>query len=641
MSARNACKTLNHVFELYIPTQCRCGRPLPRGSRSETFLEAQQKMGNWFGGGGVGKPRVDPIEGIWSSEDGELVSEDVDVISSGSNGASYEAYREEFCSYAAELANRLTQEAVACRIDDRMLIFPSTDRYEPKKHRCAVRPGVRTSPTPSPTKPTNLDRRRAIQAALLRLDGVEQARELFCNVLHYGYEDGSLPTTKWPENLKECLVGMPRVVANQNGFRIIYLKLPQNRLLRSQERPIIQRIVRDDPTIRGLFVVSDIDENEWHLINVKFSKKDSAKTGAIIRRLRVGPREHMRTPVERLAMLDIEVVGEQADPQRIQEAHDEAFDVQKVTKEFFGLYREVFYEVEATIKGFGRSKAEREAKHLFTQQLFNRLMFIAFVQKKGWLSINGDTDYLNALWEDYRRKKAEGRSFYDQRLTRLFFGGLSDPRRGRANSRFIGSVPFLNGGLFEKDEDDKRDRLAVPDKSVRRILFDLFVSFNFTVNESTPLDQEVAVDPEMLGSIFEELVTGRHEQGAYYTPKPIVSFMCREALKGCLKAKCPNESGIAISEFVENHDTSLIKKPEALLDALGTVTVCDPACGSGAYLLGMLHELIELRDCLFAVHKIGAREVFARKLEIIQANLYGVDLDQFAVNIARLRLWLL
>ncbi len=151
---------------------------------------------------------------------------------------------------------------------------------------------------------------------------------------------------------------------------------------------------------------------------------------------------------------------------------------------------------------------------------------------------------------------------------------------------------------------------------------------------------EVAVDPEMLGRVFEELVTGRHETGSYYTPKPVVSFMCREALKGHLGAELPHDSPETVRRFVEEHEPTDLRDPEATLEALRSVRACDPACGSGAYLLGMLHELLDLRESLFRVRKLDSPRVYERKLEIIQRNLYGVDRDSFAVNVARLRLWL-
>ena len=124
--------------------------------------------------------------------------------------------------------------------------------------------------------------------------------------------------------------------------------------------------------------------------------------------------------------------------------------------------------------------------------------------------------------------------------------------------KVYGSVPFLNGGLFEETDLDKREGVTVPDDAIKPILTDLFDRFNFTVMESTPFDVEVAVDPEMLGKVFEELVTGRHESGSYYTPRPVVSFMCREALKGYLTGEDTGLSDEAIANFVDDHATSNI-----------------------------------------------------------------------------------
>lgn len=330
-----------------------------------------------------------------------------------------------------------------------------------------------------------------------------------------------------------------------------------------------------------------------------------------------------------------------------------AFDVEKVTDAFFKEYRRVFEQVEAMIGGV------RGDRRLFTQRLFNRLLFVQFLSKKGWLRFGGSTNYLRALFD---AAQSRGENFYRDRLYWAFFfglGTLNDSREVHDLDRLRerrGEVPFLNGGLFEMaDEDDVQGAVAVPNEAFGLILNDLFARFNFTVSESTPLDIEVAVDPEMLGKVFEELVTGRHETGSYYTPRPVVAFMCREALKGCLgqaltprpplpdsyaSAAGEGETAEAIARFVDERDTSGLRRPERVLDALREVKVCDPACGSGAYLLGMLHELLDLRSALFSSHHLDAPTLYDRKLEIIQKNLYGVDIDPFAVNIARLRLWL-
>jgi len=315
-----------------------------------------------------------------------------------------------------------------------------------------------------------------------------------------------------------------------------------------------------------------------------------------------------------------------------------AFDVEKVTREFYREYRRVFEHVEALIEGFDNS----ESKRLFTQQLFNRLMFITFVQKKGWLKFDSQTNYLPAIWNAYSSESDSNTNFYRDRLRLLFFTGLNTPNdvnivdinRNGVLQKLIGDVPYLNGGLFEEDDDDRNPDIFIPDECIEAILNDLFNRFNFTVTESTPLDIEVAVDPEMLGKVFEELVTGRNEKGSYYTPKTVVSFMCREAIKGYLGG---------YEELVDEHDTGSISISEArqLLRKLSQITVCDPACGSGAYLVVMLHELHELYRLLDTrAEEVTARDNYQRKLAIIRNNLYGVDIDSFAVNIAQLRLWL-
>ena len=233
-------------------------------------------------------------------------------------------------------------------------------------------------------------------------------------------------------------------------------------------------------------------------------------------------------------------------------------------------------------------------------------------------------------------------NFLNDRLYWAFFHGLGNasdlPEESSAAVERRGEVPFLNGGLFELQEYDTRYDVHIPNNKFAEIL-KLFERYNFTVTESTPLDIEVAVDPEMLGKVFEELVTGRHDTGSYYTPRPVVSFMCRESLKICLQNKT-DETQECLQAFVDDGDATEIRNPEQVLQVLQTLRICDPACGSGAYLLGMMSELLRLREALFKSRNVDPRTTYQRKLDIIQKNLYGVDKDEFAVNIAMLRLWL-
>lgn len=345
---------------------------------------------------------------------------------------------------------------------------------------------------------------------------------------------------------------------------------------------------------------------------------------------------HLRT----LAEYNVPALRFPSDPGNAEEWLDKwrtAFDVEVVTSKFFEDYHDIFLLVETEVKNTITSD---ETARLYTQRLFNRLMFIYFIQKKGWLSFNGNKAYLRALFEASQINKE---NFLRDRLYWLFFSGMSNVSESReVHSLEIlrerrGEVPYLNGGLFDmEDEWDERDKVSVSNEAFSKIL-DLFERYNFTVEESTPLNVQVAVDPEMLGKVFEELVTGRHESGSYYTPRLIVSFMCREALKHYLTNTLPAE---ASDRFVDLGDGSGLLNPEGVLEALRRLRVCDPACGSGAYLLGMMQELLRLRGALFVSQNIGDDSVYEIKRSIIENNLYGVDNDPFAVQIAALRLWL-
>ena len=316
-----------------------------------------------------------------------------------------------------------------------------------------------------------------------------------------------------------------------------------------------------------------------------------------------------------------------------------AFDVEKVTKEFYKDYDRVFHEVEGLIDEQGDHDLETaEDLRMFTQSLFNRLMFLRFVERKGWLIYQGDTEYLRAL---HAAGGIRGRSLYRSRIHPLFFEGLAVESIDKPE--VFGKTVFLNGGLFEKAEIDGKVR-DLPNEVFDRIIGSdgLFYRYNFTVEESTPLDIEVAVDPEMLGKVFEKLVTGRHETGSYYTPRQVVSFMCREALKGHLSEQT-DAGPETVASLVDDHEVGDLSVTHArqVLGALDGLKAVDPACGSGAYLLGLLHEMVTIYRLLYSEKLTqDAWSLFKLKQQIICNNLYGVDLDPFATSIAMLRLWL-
>ena len=427
------------------------------------------------------------------------------------------------------------------------------------------------------------------------------------------------------------------IVARRDGVSAVYVPLDSassNRVTgvaASAAAKAIGNVLADDPLL--LFTNRDCDQ--LHIIS-----PDLTGSRPRLQRIVAHRNQRQRTVVERIAGM-WDSYGNQG--KNIAEAIADAFSVEPVTKKFFETYREIFEDAKAQINGFGAGTDEQEQKHLFTQTLFNRLMFVYFLSRKGWLKFQGDTDYLNALWRDHQSLPHHG-SFYATRLQLLFFSGLNNPKSMDLTgglATLIGDIPFLNGGLFEETDLDKRKDITVPDEIIEQVFSGLFDSFNFTVMESTPFDIEVAVDPEMLGKVFEELVTGRNNSGAYYTPRTVVSFMCREALKEYLEGRDTGVEAEAIAKFVDHYDPSDLNVNAArrISEALTDVKVVDPACGSGAYLLGMMQELIELQTALYNVG-VDAKALYELKLEIIQRNLYGVDIDVFAVNIAMLRLWL-
>ena len=320
------------------------------------------------------------------------------------------------------------------------------------------------------------------------------------------------------------------------------------------------------------------------------------------------------------------------------EAVSSAFDVSKVSNQFYEDYKKEFDDAKLIIENNSNLTDANEI-HQTTQKLFNRILFVRFIEKKGWLDPEGEfsNNYLKKL---YKAGGIGSSTFYTSRLKRLFFEGLAI--EGKQNNSAYGKVPYLNGGLFEESESDKAIE-DLPDKMFKRLLGDkgLFYRYNFTVLESTPLDIDVAIDPEMLGTMFEKLVTGRGEKGAFYTPREVVSYMCRESIKSVLEERTDIDVE-SIRKLVDDNDNDGLSIDDArtINSVLAEVKAIDPACGSGAYLLGLLHELVRVYTKLSKTAPDLKESRHEMKLRIISRSIYGVDLDQFATNIAMLRLWL-
>jgi len=339
------------------------------------------------------------------------------------------------------------------------------------------------------------------------------------------------------------------------------------------------------------------------------------------------------------------------DPEIWRSQWSDAFSIKPVTDEFYSTLKEVFDAVQAGVRGL-----KGENRRFFAELLVNRLIFLKFVEKKGWLA--GDRDYL------YNRFKQHGRKNYWRNfLFHFFFEGLNtEPGQRSANvEALLGDVPFLNAELFAKSDKWDDETVEVVN-NVFDLLFDKLLNpYNFTVCETSPLDVEVAFNQDLLGYGYEELIADQHGQGAYYTHPTEVNLMCRESLRAYLEARCPDVDKETIGKLVYgelNADGSAIHLSHrdllALYEALHDVTVVDPALGSGTFPVAMMKHLFlcltTLGNILKGVAafqtKIKSHELtdpadaFQLKLHIIEKSLYGCDIDYFAVQIAKLRFWI-
>ena len=467
-------------------------------------------------------------------------------------------------------------------------------------------------------------------------DRARAIRSMFVETLDFDQTDRLVPLDAAKDR---NLPSDARLLASRNGFSILYIPMDDaennrvNAITASAAAKVIGDTIADEPLL--LFTNRNCDQ--LHVIYPDLSGSRPRLQRMVAHRGHPG-----RTVVEQIANLwhDYGELGT-----TMGEAVSNAFNVEPVTSAFFRDYKNAYDDAVSLIA----VKVRQGDAEQFTQTLFNRLLFVHFVSRKGWLRFNGDVDYLNAIWRDYQAD-ATAKNFYTSRLFALFFDGLNNPdsrELSNAERPLIGRVPFLNGGLFEETDLDKRAANAVPDDVIKALLGDgertgLFNRYNFTVAESTPLDTEVAVDPEMLGKLFEETVNERRSNGAYYTPRPVVAFMCREAIKGYLAGQgIANLDDAKIVDLVDqrNPDAITLMQAPEIYEAVKKIKAVDPACGSGAFLLGMLQELVGLNETLFRAGHTP-ESLYDQKLEIIKYNIYGADNDGLAVSTAMLRLWL-
>ena len=470
------------------------------------------------------------------------------------------------------------------------------------------------------------------------------------------------------------------------------------------------------------FVAPDSQSWRFSYIRMEYETKRDPKTGKIKAEERltparrysylVGAEEQCHTAQTRFLPL---LQNTTAKPTLAQ--IEEAFSVESVTKEFFNEYARLFKVMEEALTvALVPQLAIREdfqAKGVstadFAKKLLGQIVFLYFIQKKGWLGVGkgqawgeGPRHFMRQLVD---RAAAKGQRLFNDVLEPLFYDTLATDRGLDAwCSLFECRIPFLNGGLFEPvaGYDWKQQAITLPNAlftnqqlsasgDIGTGILDVFDRYNFTVNEAEPLEKEVAIDPEMLGKVFENLIEENRRKGlgAFYTPREIVHYMCQESLinyldtvvnaseippgsplpKGGVKLLSRADIEALIREgaqavhyetarkegtvSVQRHLPKAIEEQARVLDdALKTITVCDPAIGSGAFPVGMMTEIVRARMALTPYLKTPSplvgegwcggekRTAYLFKRQAIQNSLYGVDIDKGAVEIAKLRLWL-
>ena len=370
-----------------------------------------------------------------------------------------------------------------------------------------------------------------------------------------------------------------------------------------------------------------------------------------------------KTPIERFAILQKKGITF--------ENLMTAFSVEALSDEFFDKYREQYADFIQYITGkrFVKSGSKWEEKKLgepndklmqafnhdekkirdYIKKMMGRITFLHFLQRKGWMC--GDLNYMQNMFHNSAYKN----DYLDSVLEPLFFGVLNTkPAEREALFTEYGwdknllhewrDIPYLNGGLFERDDTDEPES-RFPAEYFQR-LFQFFSEYNFTIDENDPNDAEVGVDPEMLGKIFENLLEDNKDKGAFYTPKEIVRYMCQESLIAYLETNTTIAKD-KIRQFVLTPEEGVAhipdNKKDKLLNAIKNVKICDPAIGSGAFPMGLLNELLKCREALstfnFQFSTFNSTRSQLKK-SIIQNNIYGVDIEKGAVDIARLRFWL-
>jgi len=473
---------------------------------------------------------------------------------------------------------------------------------------------------------------------------------------------------------------------------IVWLKSEHSILARVAQRNFISKFLEENTSYAALVAFVTPDNEDWRFslveISYEFTKDENGKIRIINKAspakrwsFLVGKNEKSHTAQAQIAYL----LQDETSSLTLEKIKN-AFNIEIVTDEFFREYRGLFIKTKEAIDNVEqnneRVKAEFNKKNIssvdFAKTLLGQIVFLYFLQKKGRFGVEpekewgtGPKDFLRRLFD---KKYTNYNNFFNDILEPLFYEALRTNRNGNNDyyDKLKCKIPFLNGGLFDpiNDYDWVNVKIPLPNNlfsnNEGKGILDVLDGYNFTVNEEEPLDKEVALDPELLGKIYEKLNAIKQDNfedyieainagkemdfnkknGVYYTPREIVGFMSEEVLIAYLEQKTglireSIQKFLDASETLKTDDTpeEIKRNVDKIESSLEDIKICDPAVGSGSFPIEIMHKIVKGR-ALISLSLGKEPNMYELKRSCIENSLYGVDIDPGATEICRLRYWL-
>ncbi|MDB4880410.1 MAG: hypothetical protein JWL60_1856 [Gemmatimonadetes bacterium] len=407
-----------------------------------------------------------------------------------------------------------------------------------------------------------------------------------------------------------------RVAAGTGALRALLVVAPPSRGLRELLSTLATALARSTAQVLWLLVAASGDETA---VACWAGDRARPRLGVLL----VNRRRIVASDADALSTL---AASSDGDDLLVHTRWCEVLGREVLSRRFYRTLAQRVEALAASLVGVPRAEAAEMA--LLT---VSRLLFLAFLQAKGWL--NGERAFLSARFDECL---ARGGAFHGRVLLPLFFGTLNTPVRRRApRARAFGAVPFLNGGLFARTAVERRyGRHRFSDEAFGALFSGLLDAYRFTAREDDAEWTEVAIDPEMLGRAFESLMAegDRRTSGTFYTPQPLVAHLTDESLVVSLASGALHERAVRLAlagRPLDDPSRALLR------ERLDRFTVLDPACGSGAFLVHLLERLTALRQAAG-----DTRPVADIRRAVLARSIHGVDVNPTAVWLCELRLWL-